>query len=118
MTTVFSACSIIGLTAVSAWFASERWTFSRHNGTKWLADVLSETKVRVKSTRGAKWLIYEPREAFRAASRWAAERFRVVGEGVSELSARTLSRLNLHSGSGGDSRSGLDIGHSADREWH
>ncbi|TBU39880.1 WD40 repeat-like protein [Dichomitus squalens] len=96
LTTVFSACSIIGLTAVSAWFASERWTFSRHNGTKWLADVLSETKVRVKSTRGAQWLIYEPREAFRTASRWVAERFRQVGEGVSELSARTLSRLNLN----------------------
>ena len=94
LTTVFSACSIVGLTAVSAWFASERWTFSRHNGTKWLADVLSETKVRVKSTRGAKWLIYEPREAARGFSRWTAERMRDLGERVSELSARAVSRLS------------------------
>ena len=82
---------------MSAWFASERWTFSRHNGTKWLADVLSETKVRVKSTRGAKWLIYEPRELARGCSRWMAERVRVFGERVSELSARTVSRLSLGS---------------------
>ncbi|KAM5543424.1 hypothetical protein V8D89_002675, partial [Ganoderma adspersum] len=97
LTTVFSACSIVGLTAVSAWFASERWTFSRHNGTKWLADVLSETKVRVKSTRGVKWLIYEPREVARGCSRWTAERMRILGERVSELSARAVSRLSSRS---------------------
>ena len=97
MTTVFSACSIIGLTAVSAWFASERWTFSRHNGTKWLADVLSETKVRVKSTRGAKWLIYEPRAWLWQFSQWTKERFRVLGEWFSELSSRTVSRLGTPS---------------------
>lgn len=94
LTTVFSACSIVGLTAVSAWFASERWTFSRHNGTKWLADVLSETKIRVKSTRGVKWLIYEPRAWAWTASRWTRERFRKFSEVVSELSSRTFSRLN------------------------
>lgn len=97
LTTVFSACSIVGLTAVSAWFASERWTFSRHNGTKWLADVLSETKVRVKSTRGAKWLIYEPRAWMWEASLWIREKFRVMSEKLSELSSRTLSRLHSDS---------------------
>ncbi|KAI1794365.1 WD40 repeat-like protein [Ganoderma leucocontextum] len=97
LTTVFSACSIVGLTAVSAWFASERWTFSRHNGTKWLADVISETKVRIKSTHGAKWLIYEPREVARGCSRWTAERFRLFGDRVSEFSARAVSRLSLGS---------------------
>ena len=60
-TTVFSALSCFGLAAVSTWFASERWAFARHNGRKWLADVLSETKVRLYQTPGIKWLVYEPR---------------------------------------------------------
>ncbi|KAH9941858.1 WD40 repeat-like protein, partial [Epithele typhae] len=93
LTTVFSACSILGLTAVSAWFISERWAFSRHNGTKWLADVLSETKVRVKSTRGIKWLIYEPRAWVWAASRWTRDSFRAFSEHVSEVYSRTFNRL-------------------------
>ncbi len=97
LTTVFSACSIVGLTAVSAWFASERWAFSRHHGTKWLADILSETKVRVKSTRGIKWLIYEPRALAWSASRWVRTQFRELREAVSELSSRTLSRLSTPS---------------------
>ncbi|RPD69485.1 WD40 repeat-like protein [Lentinus tigrinus ALCF2SS1-7] len=97
LTTVFSACSIVGLTAVSAWFASERWAFSRHHGTKWLADVLSETKVRVKSTRSAKWLIYEPRAWAWSATRWIRAQFRLFHEAISELSSRTLSHLNTFS---------------------
>ncbi|KAI0355885.1 WD40 repeat-like protein [Trametes cingulata] len=97
LTTVFSACSIVGLAAVSTWFASERWTFSRHNGTKWLADVLSETKVKVKSTRGAKWLIYEPRAWAWTCTRWTRRHFRKLSDAVSELSARTISRLNSDS---------------------
>lgn len=97
LTTVFSACSIVGLTAVSAWFASERWTFSRHHGTKWLADVLSETRVRVKSTRGIRWLIYEPRAWAWAGSQWTQRHFRKLSDAVSELSARTISRLNSDS---------------------
>ncbi|KAI0821946.1 WD40 repeat-like protein [Trametes gibbosa] len=97
LTTVFSACSIVGLTAVSAWFASERWAFSRHNGTKWLADVLSETKVKVKSTRGVRWLIYEPRALVWTCSRWTRNHFRRLSDVVSELSARTISRLSSDS---------------------
>ncbi|KAI0760480.1 WD40 repeat-like protein [Fomes fomentarius] len=93
LTTVFSACSIVGLTAVSAWFASERWTFSRHHGTKWLADVLSETKIRVKSTRSARWLIYLPRAWAWSVSRHIREQFHRFTDTIAELSARTLSRL-------------------------
>ncbi|KAK0192616.1 hypothetical protein F5146DRAFT_1102483 [Armillaria mellea] len=36
------AFTSFGLCAVSAWFASERWTFLRHSGRKWLSDVLLE----------------------------------------------------------------------------
>jgi len=42
MTTVFTAFSSFGLAAVSAWFASERWIFSRHKGKKWLQDLLDD----------------------------------------------------------------------------
>ncbi|KZV65320.1 WD40 repeat-like protein [Peniophora sp. CONT] len=43
LTTVFTACSSFGLTAVSAWFAFERYAFNRHKGTKWLSDMLEDT---------------------------------------------------------------------------
>ncbi|KAN0131940.1 WD40 repeat-like protein [Lactarius tabidus] len=42
LTTVFTAFSSFGLVAVSTWFASERWVFSRHNGKKWLQDSLDD----------------------------------------------------------------------------
>ncbi|PPQ86642.1 hypothetical protein CVT25_006826 [Psilocybe cyanescens] len=42
VTSVLTAFTSFGLAAVSAWFASERWTFSRHRGQKWLSDVLAE----------------------------------------------------------------------------
>ncbi|KAF8636918.1 hypothetical protein AX17_003169 [Amanita inopinata Kibby_2008] len=46
ITTVFSAFTSFGLVAVSAWFASERWAFQRHQGKKWLNDVLAEMLCR------------------------------------------------------------------------
>jgi WD repeat-containing protein 26 len=42
ITTVFTAFSSFGLAAVSTWFASERWIFSRHKGKKWLQDSLDD----------------------------------------------------------------------------
>ncbi|KAH9478461.1 hypothetical protein JR316_0008916 [Psilocybe cubensis] len=42
ITSVLTAFTSFGLAAVSAWFASERWAFTRHRGQKWLSDVLSE----------------------------------------------------------------------------
>ncbi|KAG1876395.1 quinon protein alcohol dehydrogenase-like superfamily [Suillus subluteus] len=42
ITTVFTAFTSFGLAAVSAWFASERWTFVHHRGSKWLSDVLKD----------------------------------------------------------------------------
>ncbi|TFK23803.1 hypothetical protein FA15DRAFT_705179, partial [Coprinopsis marcescibilis] len=38
-----TAFTSFGLAAVSMWFASERWAFSRHRGQKWLSDVLTES---------------------------------------------------------------------------
>lgn len=42
LTTIFTAFTSFGLTAVSAWFASERWIYLRHQGRKWLSDALTD----------------------------------------------------------------------------
>ncbi|PFH49908.1 hypothetical protein AMATHDRAFT_146529 [Amanita thiersii Skay4041] len=44
ITTVTTVLSNVGLTAVSAWFATERYIYVRHRGRKWLGDVLDEAK--------------------------------------------------------------------------
>ena len=56
MTTVFTAFSSFGLTAVSTWFASERWIFSRHKGKKWLQDSLDDAWERFVSLALIAWL--------------------------------------------------------------
>ncbi|KAI0948106.1 hypothetical protein AcW1_009704 [Taiwanofungus camphoratus] len=93
-TTIFSALSCFGLAAVSTWFASERWIFTRHKGQKWLADVLSETKVRVCSVPGIKWVIYEPRALAWRVSQWGRRQFRKASHSLSRMSTRTLRRIS------------------------
>ena len=39
---LLTAFCTFGLAAVSLWFVAERWAFSQHQGTRWLADVLEE----------------------------------------------------------------------------
>ncbi|KAG2030418.1 quinon protein alcohol dehydrogenase-like superfamily [Suillus americanus] len=51
ITTVFTAFTSFGLAAVSAWFASERWTFVHHRGSKWLSDVLKDALRRFMALR-------------------------------------------------------------------
>jgi len=65
VTTVLTAFTSFGLAAVSAWFASERWAFSRHRGQKWLSDILSEASDKFLQLRGIFGLI----KAFKLASR-------------------------------------------------
>jgi len=56
ITTVFTAFSSFGLAAVSAWFFSERWIFSRHKGEKWLQDSLDDAWESVTSIPPIPWL--------------------------------------------------------------
>ncbi|KAF6743642.1 hypothetical protein DFP72DRAFT_1020164 [Ephemerocybe angulata] len=56
LTTVLTAFTSFGLAAVSAWFASERWAFSRHRGQKWLSDVLTETAGEFIRHPGVSWI--------------------------------------------------------------
>ena len=106
LTSVFSALSCIGLAAVSTWFISERMIFTKHKGQKWLADVLSETKVQICSVPGIKWIVYEPRalawrlgRRTREASQWMTRRFRIASDSISRMSARTLRRASTMSSS-------------------
>ncbi|CAK5261896.1 unnamed protein product [Mycena citricolor] len=46
ITTAFTVFTSLGLVAVSGWFVSERWVFSRHRGRKWLQEVLLDTYER------------------------------------------------------------------------
>ncbi|KAI0783765.1 WD40 repeat-like protein [Abortiporus biennis] len=84
ITTVFSACSCFGLAAVSTWFASERIIFNRHKGKKWLADVLSETKVKIYGIPGIAWFFTQPRAAIRKVVFWGRRKTEDVGEWVTE----------------------------------
>ncbi|KAH6908348.1 quinon protein alcohol dehydrogenase-like superfamily [Coprinopsis sp. MPI-PUGE-AT-0042] len=56
VTTVLTAFTSFGLAAVSAWFASERWAFSRHRGQKWLIDVLHESMEEFIRLPGINWI--------------------------------------------------------------
>ncbi|TFY80138.1 hypothetical protein EWM64_g3875, partial [Hericium alpestre] len=56
ITTVFTAFSSFGLAAVSTWFASERWVFSRHKGKKWLEDSLDDFWDKLMGIPPLPWL--------------------------------------------------------------
>lgn len=56
LTTVLTTFTSFGLAAVSAWFASERWTFARHRGQKWLSDVLIESIEQFVQTPVVSWI--------------------------------------------------------------
>ncbi|KAI0346641.1 WD40 repeat-like protein [Trametopsis cervina] len=85
VTTVFSAFSCFGLTAVSFWFASEKWIFQRHKGQKWLADVLSESRVRLHSMPGIAWCIQEPRNFGRKVAYWGRRQWHEVSDQFSRV---------------------------------
>lgn len=80
VTTVFSACSCFGLAAVSCWFASERIIFTKHKGEKWLADVLSETKVQMHRLPGIGWILTEPGNVAHKVAFWTRRRGHDVGD--------------------------------------
>ncbi|KAI0064262.1 WD40 repeat-like protein [Artomyces pyxidatus] len=76
ITTVFTAFSNFGLAAVSAWFASERWVFSRHKGKKWLQDSLDDAWDAVTSITLVHFLVELVRStviSFRVASKRTRE---------------------------------------------
>ncbi len=94
VTTVFSACSCFGLTAVSCWFAFERWIFNRHKGQKWLADVISETRVRMNRLPAIAWCIQEPRNAARKVAYWSRQQYHTVSDEIIRVMRVVSDMLN------------------------
>lgn len=90
---MFSACSCFGLAAVSTWFASERWIFNRHKGKKWLADALSDTKIRLYSIPGVGWAFTQPRAAARKVAYWSRRQSKDAGDFFNDVSRKTANVL-------------------------
>lgn len=92
ITTVFSAFSSFGLTAVSAWFASERIVFNRHKGRKWLSEVLDDV-----STSGYKWVKKITPEKSKTALTWSAQAVRSASVPLRRMSTM-FSRSSVSTG--------------------
>jgi len=96
LTTVFSAFSSFGLTAVSAWFASERIVFNRHKGDKWLAEILDDV-----SATSYRWVKKTAPEKSKTALSWSA---RIVRRATTPL-RRMSAIFGRSSGSAGSADS-------------
>ena len=102
ITTVLTAFTSFGLLAVSAWFASERWAYTRHKGEKWLADILSETRVSMHRLPGVSWCLREPRNAARKVAYWGRRRYHDLSDYVSAGVQAVTAKLHLNLRRGDD----------------
>jgi hypothetical protein len=86
---VFTAFTSFGLAAVSAWFASERWAYTHHQGRKWLGDILADATDRFYRLRGM--------VITRHALIWSGERLKDAGHSLKRVPSITASFL-AHNG--------------------
>ncbi|QRV75851.1 WD repeat protein [Ceratobasidium sp. AG-Ba] len=71
LVTAFTVVTSSGLICVGLWFASERWTFSRTRGQRWLWDLLNDFQARCHKYLGITWLIQRwPRDIKERLMRW------------------------------------------------
>lgn len=97
ITTVFSAFSSFGLTAVSAWFVSERYVFVRHKGKKWLADVLDDASDQFVAMPGVRWFKRVPSTKSKIAIEWSGNVLRRASTGtVRRLRSLTVGTFTTH----------------------
>ncbi|PBK89839.1 WD40 repeat-like protein [Armillaria gallica] len=94
ITTVFTAFTSFGLCAVSAWFASERWTFLRHSGRKWLSDVLLEGTDKFLNLPGMDMIRFCIHKFEKSIERMRSS--------ISKVGIRTVSMMSHGSASGSD----------------
>ncbi|KAG9091772.1 hypothetical protein FRC06_000387 [Ceratobasidium sp. 370] len=52
-----TAFTIVTSSGLGLWFASERWTFSRTRGQRWLFDILNDFQAQAHKYLGIKWII-------------------------------------------------------------
>lgn len=101
ITTVFTAFTSFGLCAVSAWFASERWTFLRHSGRKWLSDVLLEGTDKFFNLPGMDMIRFCIHKFEKSLERMRSS--------ISKVGIRTVSMMSHGSGNGSDDEKHDDI---------
>lgn len=71
LVTGFTIVTSSGLICVGLWFASERWTFSRTRGQKWLWDLLNDFQAKCNKYLGITWLIeHWPKDIRARVTRW------------------------------------------------
>ncbi|KAG8788489.1 hypothetical protein FRC12_014530, partial [Ceratobasidium sp. 428] len=71
LVTAFTIVTSSGLISVGLWFASERWTFSRTRGQRWLWDILNDFQAKVHKYLGITWIIQTwPRDIRARSRRW------------------------------------------------
>jgi hypothetical protein len=94
ITTVFTAFSSFGLAAVSTWFASERWVFSRHKGKKWLQDSLDDWWDAVVAVPPLHQLL----ECMHVLGLWISSSPRRMRATATHVSSAVASVFHCHSG--------------------
>jgi hypothetical protein len=85
VTTIFTIFTSLGLAAVSAYFASERYIFLRYHGKKWVVDVLLDYKRQFLMLPG----INRIRRIWRGFKR----RLRIARKAVARFSSKIVNLL-------------------------
>ncbi|EGN95335.1 hypothetical protein SERLA73DRAFT_77375 [Serpula lacrymans var. lacrymans S7.3] len=87
ITTLFTAVTSFGLAAVSAWFASERWTFVHHRGHMWLEDVILNATNRLFELQAV--------VNIKKALNWGQHRVCAAGSSLKQLPSKAASLLTF-----------------------
>ncbi|KAG8992062.1 hypothetical protein FRB94_013394 [Tulasnella sp. JGI-2019a] len=88
--TIFTCLTSMTLLAVALWFAFERWVFSRTKGSKWLWDVINETRSQMLKSTGLSWLGRTIKGAF---ERWGRRLVHAKTQ-VYEISGKVAARVS------------------------
>ncbi|KAJ4474338.1 hypothetical protein J3R30DRAFT_3295652 [Lentinula aciculospora] len=110
ITTVFTVFTSFGLAAVSAWFASERWAFTRHRGKKWLGDVLIEVNEKFLQLPGISSITH----GLRWSSDWASRRVASAGTKFRRVKSITKSIISSEGEKTSDIENGIPMTLSPD----
>ncbi|KAG8884759.1 hypothetical protein FRB97_003279 [Tulasnella sp. 331] len=88
--TIFTCLTSMALLAVALWFAFERWVFSKTKGSKWLWDVINDTRADFLDATGLSWV---GRTTKRFGGRWGTQLVRAKTQ-VYEMSGKVADKLS------------------------
>ncbi|GJE84620.1 WD40 repeat-like protein [Phanerochaete sordida] len=92
VTAALSATSCFGLLAMSVWFASERWIYSRYGGHLWLSDIFNQLRKRLIHIALSVWPYIDPRNI------WTHGKYLVLGNAGHDVETGLSggTRIGLH----------------------